>query len=175
MNKVNIDGVLIVEGKDDVSYLSSFLNAQFFTTNGYDINEDKLNFLKEVAKVNKLIIYTDNDEAGEKIRNVIKSNISGTFDVKSAKMFRKNTKKFGVAELEKEEVLRSLAPYVTTKPIVKNRYNLASLISLSSNSDARDKLIKKYRLINGTIKSLENQLNLLKVEPEEVKELLSGN
>ena len=65
MNKINIDGVLIVEGKDDVSYLSSFINALFFTTNGYDINTKKIAFLKEAAKVNKLIVFTDPDEAGE--------------------------------------------------------------------------------------------------------------
>ena len=52
MNKININAVLIVEGKEDVSYLSSFINALFFTTNGYDLNEEKISFLKEAAKRN---------------------------------------------------------------------------------------------------------------------------
>ena len=86
MNKINIDGVLIVEGKDDVSYLSSFVNALFFTTNGYDLCEEKIAFLLEASKRNKLIIYTDPDEAGEMIRNRLKSLINPVFEAKSLKI-----------------------------------------------------------------------------------------
>ena len=31
-----------MEGKSDVSYLSSFINALYFTTNGLDISEGKI-------------------------------------------------------------------------------------------------------------------------------------
>ena len=90
MNKINIDGVLVVEGKDDVSYLSSFINALFFTTNGYDLNEEKIDFLSRAAKVNKVIIYTDPDEAGETIRNRLKNQINPVFEAKSEKIIRKS-------------------------------------------------------------------------------------
>lgn len=176
MNKINIDGVLIVEGKADVSYLSSFVNALFFITNGYDVSEEKIEFLRAASKVNKLIIYTDPDDAGEKIRNLIKAQINGVFEAKSSKITRKNTKKFGVAELEKEEVIKSLKDYTTNAPITIHFYNLTTLISLSNNpSKSRELLINTYRLIDGNNKSLENQLNILKISPKEVEELLSGN
>lgn len=176
MNKINIDGVLIVEGKDDVSYLSSFVNALYFITNGYDLSEDKIEFLRNASKVNKLIVYTDPDDAGEKIRNSLKNNINGLFEAKSSKIYRKNTKKFGVAELEKNEVIKSLDSFICDKPIDKYSYGLNTLISLANNPGEKRKiLIKKYRLIEGNNKSLENQLNILKINPKEVEELLSGN
>ena len=176
MNKINIDGVLIVEGKDDVSYLSSFVNSLFFTTNGYDLSKEKIEFLKEAARRNKLVIYTDPDEAGETIRNRIKSQINPVFEAKSEKIIRKNKKKSGVAELEKEEVIRSLKEFVTDREIKVINYGLLSLISLSDKpSEARSKIIKKYRLIKGNNKSLENQLNILKISKQEVEELISGN
>ena len=90
MNKIKIDGVLIVEGKADVSYLSNFVDALFFTTDGYDLNEEKINFLKRAAKINKLIIYTDPDEAGETIRNRLKNQINPVFEAKSEKIIRKS-------------------------------------------------------------------------------------
>ena len=130
MNKINIDGVLIVEGIADVSYLSNFVNALFFTTNGYDLSEEKINFLKRAAKVNKLIIYTDPDEAGEEIRKCIKTQINPIFEAKSEKNTRKNYKKSGVAELDKEEVVRALSPFATSEEKRPNNYHLSLLISL---------------------------------------------
>ena len=65
MNKMNIDGIIVVEGKEDVSYLSSFIKALFFTTNGLDISEEKIEFLKRVSEKQKIIILTDSDKAGE--------------------------------------------------------------------------------------------------------------
>ena len=176
MNKINIDGVLIVEGKDDVSYLSNFLNALFFTTQGYDLNEEKVSFLKEVAKHNKLIIYTDPDEAGETIRNKLKSLINPVFEAKSEKITRKNKKKFGVAELEKSEVLRALKPFTTNEAFVKYEYGLSTIVSLSKEPNKTKQLIiNKYRLMEGNNKSLENQLNILRIKPDEIKELVNGN
>ena len=176
MNKINIDGVLIVEGKDDVSYLSSFVNALFFTTNGYDLSAEKVELLKKAAKVNKLIIFTDPDEAGEKIRNRLKSQIPGAFDAKCQKIIRKSKKKSGVAEMEKEAVLDALKDFVTATPTTPVKYNLSTLISLSIDpTNARSKLVSKYRLIDGNNKYLENQLNILKISKQEIEELLSGN
>lgn len=176
MNKINIDGVLIVEGKDDVSYLSSFINALFFTTNGYDVSQDKVAFLKEAAKANKLIIFTDPDEAGEKIRNTLKSQLLGAFEAKCEKIIRKNQKKFGIAEMEKVAIIEALKDFTTTTEFKVNDYNLSTLISLSKNpGEAKARLMSKHRLIEGNNKSLENQLNILKLNPQEIKELLSGN
>ena len=176
MNKINIDGVLVVEGKDDVSYLSSFINALFFITNGYDLSEEKIDFLSRAAKVNKVIIYTDPDEAGETIRNRIKSQINPVFEAKSEKIIRKSYKKFGVAELQKEEVIKSLSPYVTSIETTHIDYELSTTISLSDNpSKTKDMIIKKYGLIRGSNKSLENQLNILRVSLEDFKETMRGN
>ena len=176
MNKINIDGVLIVEGKDDVSYLSSFVNALFFTTNGYDVSQEKVTFLKEASKVNKLIIFTDPDEAGEKIRNTLKNQLLGAFEAKCEIIVRKNQKKFGVAEMAKSAIIEALRGFTTTTEFRANNYRLSTLISLSKNpKEAKDKLISKYRLIDGNNKSLENQLNILKISPQEIKELLNGN
>lgn len=176
MNKTNIDGVLIVEGSNDVSYLSSFVNALFFITNGYDLNDRKIEFLKEAAKANKLIIMTDPDEAGEKIRNKLKETIKPIFDTKIDKITRKNTKKCGVAELTKECILSTLEPYISSNPSTVTHYDLVSLLSLSKKpKDIREKLVDKYRLIDGNNKALENQLNILKISKEEIEEFINGN
>lgn len=167
--KTNIDGVIVVEGKSDVGYLTSFINSLFFITNGLDVSKEKLDFLKRVSEKRKLIILTDNDEAGERIRNLIKQEISAVFVGKTSKNSRKNYKKHGVAEANKEEVLEILSPFVTEKPISYENYDLVSLVSLSQEpSKKRSGIIKKYRLINGNNKFIENQLRMLCVSKEEL-------
>lgn len=174
--KYNLDGVLIVEGKQDVSYLSSFINGLFFITNGYDLNQGKIDFLKNAALKNKLIILTDPDDAGDSIRKKLLSQINPVFEVKIIANSRNSYKKRGVAESNKEEIVKALKNYFIEKPITTYKYNLAMLISLSDNSEEkRQLLISKYRLINGNNKSLENQLNILKISPEEISNLFKGN
>ena len=167
--KRHIEHLIVVEGKEDVSYLSTYIDGYFLTTNGLDVNEEKINFLKEVIKVRPIIILSDDDEAGERIRNYIKSKIKGVIDVKITKNHRKNYKKEGIAESGILRVYEGLSPYFVEHQIVKYKYNLATSISLSENpEEMKNKLIEKYRLIKGNIKSLENQLNILKVKPEEL-------
>ena len=167
MKKIN--GVLIVEGKSDVSYLSSFIDTLFFTTNGYDVSEDKITFLKEAVKKNKLIIFTDDDNAGEKIRNILKSKINGVFEAKITANSRKNYLKNGVAESSKEVILEALKDYFTEDSPFKENYDLNGFISLSDNPrEKRMEIMTKYRLVEGNNKSLENQLRILKISKEEL-------
>ena len=171
--KTNIDGVLLVEGKEDVAFLSSFINTLFFTTNGYDINEEKIAFLLEASKVNKLIIFTDPDEAGEKIKNTLKNKISGLFEAEIEKNKRKNYKKNGVAESSKEAVIKALKPFITNEEIKLENYDLVTLVSLGKNpQEIKDKIIQKYHLVKGNNKSIENQLRILKISKEELWKLI---
>ncbi len=176
MNKINIDGVLIVEGKDDVSYLSSFVNALFFTTQGYDLNEEKIRFLTKASSLNKLIIFTDPDEAGDKIRNTLKTNINELFEAKCQKIARKGKKKSGVAEMDKSAVINALKDFTTNTSTPRYNYGLSNLVSLSEDpGKIREMIINKYGLIHGNNKSLENQLNILKIKPQELMEFFNGN
>ena len=175
MNKINIDALIVVEGKQDVSYLSSYVNAFFITTNGYDLNQEKIYFIIEACKVKKVIVLTDNDEAGEKIRKSLKSQINGVIDVKTSKYFKENAKKFGVAETHIQEIIKSLSPYKTEKEINRYDYHLSSLTIGGYAQDVRDKIIKHYRLMSGGNKSIENQLNILGIKPEDLNKFIYGN
>ena len=78
--------------------------------------------------------------------------------------------------MAKSVIIEALKDFTTTTEFKTNNYHLSALISLSKNpNEAKDKLISKYRLIDGNNKSLENQLNILKINPQEIKELLNGN
>ncbi len=66
---------VIVEGKYDKIRLSSILDALIITTDGFGIfnNKEKQTLIKKLAREKGLLILTDSDAAGFKIRNLIKN------------------------------------------------------------------------------------------------------
>ncbi len=74
---IRLKQAVIVEGKYDKIKLSSFLDAVIITTNGFGIYKDKEKtaFIRTLAKSCGVIILTDSDHAGLRIRNHLKGCI----------------------------------------------------------------------------------------------------
>ena len=70
-----ISQVIIVEGKYDLIKLSSIVDALIITTDGFRIFKDKekRELIKTVGEKNGVIIFTDSDAAGFKIRAFLTS------------------------------------------------------------------------------------------------------
>jgi ribonuclease M5 len=70
---IRIKQTVIVEGKYDKARLSGIIDAQIITTGGFDIYNDKekRRLLIKLAKKNGIILLTDSDRAGFKIREHI--------------------------------------------------------------------------------------------------------
>ena len=82
MEKLKIDKLIVVEGKYDKIRLSNIVDAKIIETGGFSIfkNKDAKNTIKQLAKNNGVIILTDSDTAGYKIR-VYLSKILGAQNV----------------------------------------------------------------------------------------------
>ena len=63
-----IDGLIVVEGKTDLAFLKSFLDAEIVITNGFDIFQEDFNYILRVSKTKKVIILSDSDDSGYLIR-----------------------------------------------------------------------------------------------------------
>lgn len=83
--KLKIKEAIVVEGKYDLIKISRLFDTLIIPTNGFDIykNKSKLNMLKTVAQKSGIIILTDSDSAGFRIRNHIR-NCLGDVVVKNA-------------------------------------------------------------------------------------------
>lgn len=71
---IKIDRVVIVEGKYDKIKLSSILDAVIIETDGFGIfnDKEKQKLIRRLAETKGLLIITDSDSAGFKIRSFIK-------------------------------------------------------------------------------------------------------
>mgnify|MGYP002622287237 FL=1 len=75
---IKIDEAIIVEGKYDKIKLSSLVDAVIIVTNGFGIfkDEEKLELIRYYAQKTGIIILTDSDSAGRRIRGYIKGAIN---------------------------------------------------------------------------------------------------
>ena len=76
---LHTDRVLIVEGKYDAARLSHLTDAMILLTDGFGIYKDKKRqqLFKQLAHKNGLILLTDSDAAGFRIRTYITNLVAG--------------------------------------------------------------------------------------------------
>jgi len=76
---LHIEQAIIVEGKYDKIKLSSIIDAVILVTDGFRIfkDEEKMSIIRYYAATTGVLILTDSDSAGFKIRNYLKGSVGG--------------------------------------------------------------------------------------------------
>lgn len=175
MKKIN--EIIVVEGKSDKQFLETFLNADILICNGSAIDGFDKNYLIELSKTRGVIILTDPDYPGQRIRNEISSYLPVC---KHAFVRKENSikrHKVGVAEASKEEVLFALENVVTFDESKKGSLNetdmmLLKLSGLDSSAN-KEKVIKYFNIGHCNSKTLLKRLNLLNVSKETLEAILN--
>ncbi|MEG0091360.1 MAG: toprim domain-containing protein, partial [Oscillospiraceae bacterium] len=75
MEKIKVNQVVVVEGKYDAIKLDSIIEGLIIPVNGFSIfkDEEKKLILKQLGTKNGIILVTDSDTAGFKIRNYLRN------------------------------------------------------------------------------------------------------
>lgn len=83
--KLTIRPAVIVEGRYDAARLANLVDTMILTTDGFAIFKDKArqNLFKQTARARGLIVLTDSDAAGFKIRHFV-TNLAGAAYVRQA-------------------------------------------------------------------------------------------
>ncbi len=70
-NKIKIHEVVVVEGKDDTANLRRFYEVDTYETKGSAITEEDLERIDRLNTLRGVIVFTDPDYNGERIRKII--------------------------------------------------------------------------------------------------------
>ncbi|MBQ8724890.1 MAG: DUF4093 domain-containing protein [Oscillospiraceae bacterium] len=118
---IKIKQAVVVEGKYDKIKLSSILDAVIIVTNGFRIykDEEKLALIRYYAQTTGIILLTDPDRAGFRIRNFIKGSVKNgkIYNVYAPDIYGKETRKekasaegkLGVEGISKKLLLEAFA------------------------------------------------------------------
>lgn len=72
---MRIKEVIVVEGKDDINAVKRAVDAEIITTCGMGITEEILEKIEKAAERCGIVILTDPDYPGEKIRSIISNRV----------------------------------------------------------------------------------------------------
>lgn len=166
------DGVIVVEGTGDSSYLSSFICAEYVVLNGYDMPEDIIDYLKHI-KNRKILVMTDPDEAGVSIEKRLReTGLKYETRVVDSRMCNKHGK-HGVAECKKEEILRVLdSDLINTNPFKESISQAEfSFFRFMNSQEKRNEISEKLHLGICNSKVLFKRMNYNRITYQMIKEV----
>jgi len=173
--KYILNGFLIVEGKSDIAFLSSFLDCEIVQTYGYKINKEDILYIKELSKKLTPIILTDPDNAGEDIRNRLSKEINGVIIIANKPSGKHH--KYGIAESNKEDILTLLKSFITNKKIYSENIKIKDFLDVDSIYYKDIKTHFNLGICN--TKGMIKRLNYLSISIKDIKmfveTLKSGN
>ena len=168
--KISLNRILVVEGKEDASYLSSYIDSEIVVVNGYELPESTISYLKDKP----VILLLDPDSAGESIRNqlnrVLNNAVNVSIDIKNCTKGAKN----GVAECEIEEILDKLSEFCRDFDAKHADFTTADLyeLGLSSDKELRRYICEKLNLGNCNFKTLNKRLILNNIKLKQICEII---
>ncbi len=179
---IKIDALIVVEGKTDIDFLSTFIDSNFYLVNGSAVNSKDYDFINEYLKLNKdVIILTDPDYPGMRIRNLINEHCKNCKNAYIRKEVSIKNNKVGVAESQKEEIINALKHTIKfdNNNLNESKLKESDLIDLGltgfkDSSLKRDIIINKYHLGYSNFKSMYKKLKMLNITKEELMEVLNN-
>ncbi len=167
-----IKEVIVVEGKDDITAVKAAVDAEVIATNGFGYNQRLIETLKSISERRGIIILTDPDYEGERIRRDLTKKIK---NVKHAflpqgKALKKGD--IGVENATKGDILEAINKARPEKIKTEILFTKEDLIEfgLSGGEGSREKREKLGNLLGigySNSKQFLNRLNNLGVSREE--------
>lgn len=168
--KLYLKGILVVEGKEDASYLSNYIASEIVVVNGFEIPESTISYLKD----KRTILLLDPDEAGLKIRKQLKNLLPNSVDIEIDITKCNRGSKNGVAECQIDEILSKLHRYVDDEVKSSSDITESDLYNLGliGNRELRKKVCDKLNLGSCNGKALYKRLLNNNISLEQLCEII---
>ncbi len=181
-NTVKIKEIIVVEGKDDTAKINQALDADTIETNGSAVNKEILKRIKHAKDKRGVIIFTDPDYPGERIRHIVDKAVPGckhAFLPREKAMDKHSkTKSLGIEHAALVDIRNALASvYELTEgdnsEIQKEDLIAHGLIGGSGAGKRREKLGKLLQIGHTNGKQLLKRLTMFQITKSEFEEAMT--
>ena len=164
-----IKEIVVVEGKTDTALLKELFEVDTIETHGLALDDKTMALIKEASKKRGIIVLTDPDFPGKKIRDQIQKEIPECKHAFVAKKDAVGKKKLGIAEAKKEAVIAAIENVVTFDAN-KESITWKEFIDLDiiGNKHRRFGVYDLFNLGYGNVKTLFKRLNMVGISKEEI-------
>ncbi|MPW25363.1 ribonuclease M5 [Alkalibaculum sp. M08DMB] len=158
-----IKELIVVEGKDDISAVKRAVEADLVCTHGYGITKEVISVIQKAAKTRGVIVFTDPDFAGDKIRRYIVKRVPNCKHAYLPKHLGKKNNNIGIENAKPEDIIEALSK-VKTIVEFNNTFELfdmfkLGLISGPLSSEKRRFVGEKLGIGYSNSKQFINRLN----------------
>ena len=175
MEKKKIKEVIVVEGRDDTAAINRAVDAITIETHGFGMPEYIWPAIEKAYKSQGIIIFTDPDYAGEKIRKKVLERFPEAKQafLPKGKALKKGN--IGVENAKPEDIVEALTKFHCTsanneKIFTEEDLFAAGLIGESDSKDRREKLGNLLAIGYGNGKTFLKKLNSFNITKEEFYE-----
>ncbi|MBM7543902.1 ribonuclease M5 [Weissella beninensis] len=170
-----IQEVIVVEGKDDTLQLKKAVDADTIETNGSAVSRETLAQIKMIAQKRGIIIFTDPDFNGERIRKIVSAavpNAKHAFIKRQDGVPRTAGGSLGVEHASVttiREALANLYQESSAAPQVITQHDLleAQLIGHQAARMRREQLGQKLQIGYSNAKQLLKRLQMFEIQKSE--------
>ncbi|MBP2032312.1 ribonuclease M5 [Clostridium algifaecis] len=172
-----IKEIIVVEGRDDVTAVKKAVDAELIAVGGFGINKKVIDKIKEAQKRQGVIVLTDPDFAGEKIRRIISKRVK---NIKHAYISQEDGTKdgdIGVENASPEVIIRALENAKFEEKEKRQEFNVNDMFffKLTGDDDSkerRDKLGKELGIGYANTSQFLKRLNNYGITKEEFKKAI---
>ncbi|MCR5786850.1 MAG: ribonuclease M5 [Acholeplasmatales bacterium] len=171
--------IIVCEGIHDEERIRKvFHNAFCITTNGSEISDETLKMIKEYSKDYKIIIFTDPDQPGERIRHRVLEVVPNACEAFLPKKIciSKNHKKVGIEHAPLSDIKDALENYIDKDAVLgslelNDLYDLG-LVGASNSSMYRANISAKLNIGNPNAKTFLKRVNALGITKEQLLKMI---
>lgn len=177
-----INKIIIVEGKSDTSRLKRiFKNIITFETSGLGLTKEMVEQLKKIQQKNNLeiVVFTDPDTPGEKIRAIIQENFDKIEHayLPKEKAISKNKKKVGIEHATRSDIINALTRLQMEDKSTsseKVKYEMEDLINwnIYQSSEKRKLFCEILAISYGNNKKILKQINNFAIDNDKIEEVI---
>jgi ribonuclease M5 len=169
--------IIVVEGKSDKDLIDSFMLADIVITNGSEVSRGTIEYLQKCAQKRSIVVLTDPDFPGKRIRDVLDRNIPGLLHAYIPKERCIKKHKVGVAESSKDDILEALANLIPASYSSKGILTMNDLTELGlsggeESSLLREKVCQNLHLGHTNAKTFLKRANAIGLSKKELEDAI---
>ncbi len=174
MEKDRIKETIVVEGKNDAAAVRRAVDADIITTSGFGLTQKTLALIKTAQERHGVIVLTDPDFMGEKIRGIIAQKVKGVRHAFVPLEEAQEEADIGVENANPDSIRRALALARCEKEEAVNLFTNGDMAAygLTGNEGAvrmRRKVGAALGIGYANAKQLVNRLNRYGITREELE------
>lgn len=169
-----IKEVIVVEGRDDTVNIKRAVEADTIETNGSAVNEDTITKIRHAKEKRGVIIFTDPDSPGERIRTIVSQSVPGCKHafLPKEQALAKHSKGVGVEHATPEDIREALKSVYSVTDTYETTIEQADLVryGLLGGKGAkarREQLGKSLKIGYTNGKQLYKRLVMFQITKEE--------